>query len=408
MNKTKLIIIGVGLYFLSTGISFAVFSQSKAVSGLLSPQAGQVDNDEDLPTGPQEFSGPLTAVCPINGIKYPEGQGESWEEKRPLVVMIENHQDSRPHHGLLRADVIYEAVAEGGVTRFMAVFYCDAVSASPEKYEIGPVRSARSYFVDWASEYGEYPLYVHVGGAHCSPTCLAGDPAGQCSGPCQTDPRVQTLEQIRRYGWVEQGNDLDQFGLGVSQCRRYTSRTGGARATEHTMYCDSQGLWEKAAERGLDNDWETGFSSWKFQDEADLADRGEVSEISFNFWSGYSAYAVDWRYDPEANNYLRVNGGEPHMDYLVQEQLSAKTIVVQFVDEEGPVDALKHLYYDTIGSGEGLLFQNGQVEEIEWSKSSRQARTKFTDSSGSEIEFARGKIWIEILPSGSKVDYETS
>ncbi len=407
MNKTKLVLIGIGLYFLSTGVSFAVFSQTKTGSGLLSPQLRK--NKSETPTSaPEEFSGPRTAVCPMNGIKYPQGQKDAWGEKRPLLVMIENHEDSRPQYGLSRADIIYEAVAEGGVTRFMGIYYCDAVASPGENYEIGPVRSARSYFLDWASEYGDYPLYVHVGGAHCSPACLPGDAPGQCSGPCQTDSRVQALEQIRSFGWLKQGNDMNQFSLGVRQCKRMNSRTGDVRATEHTMYCDSQGLWQKAAERGLDNGWSASFTPWKFKDDPEDSERGNVDEFSFNFWSGYSAYSVSWKYNRENNDYLRENGDQPHEDYLTKEQLSAKNIIVQFVDEEGPVDSLKHLYYDTIGFGDGLLFQDGLVKEVEWSKADRESRTKFTDSSGSEIKFTRGKIWIEILPSGSKVDYETS
>jgi len=77
-------------------------------------------------------------------------------------AMIENHLDSRPPSGLSRADVIYEAVAEGGITRFLTVFYCGVAS---EDVRIGPIRSARIYFLDFASEYGDKPLFVHQGGA---------------------------------------------------------------------------------------------------------------------------------------------------------------------------------------------------------------------------------------------------
>jgi hypothetical protein len=82
-------------------------------------------------------------------------------------------------------------------------------------------------------------------------------------------------------------------------------------------------------------------------------------------------------------------------------------VVVQFADEIGPVDTHKHLLYDTIDSGQALVFQDGKVIKGSWEKDSRQDRTIFTDAGGEEIEFNPGLIWIEVLPQGASVDYET-
>ena len=68
---------------------------------------------------------PKTQECPLNGVKYSKQQEAWWQKHRPLGVMIENHQEARPQSGIASADVIYEAVAEGGITRFMALFYCN-------------------------------------------------------------------------------------------------------------------------------------------------------------------------------------------------------------------------------------------------------------------------------------------
>ena len=73
-----------------------------------------------------------SAECPLNGLRYPPAYRTAWEERRPLGIMIENHPDARPQYGLASADVVYEAVAEGGITRFLAVFYCDrAIGGGP-------------------------------------------------------------------------------------------------------------------------------------------------------------------------------------------------------------------------------------------------------------------------------------
>lgn len=407
MNKTlKYIIFGLGIYLLAAGSSYAIFS-SQSGSNLVSPLADQQDQQNSEPT---VFTGPATEECPINGALYPKEQEKVWQSRRPLLVMIENHEDSRPQSGLSRADIVYETVAEGGITRFMGVFYCKAAEPASKKYDLGPVRSARTYFLDWASEYSDYPLYVHVGGAHCSPA--NGD-----SGPCTTNVKAQALEQIGKYGWLDPDhrNDMNQFALSYKECRREPDRTGQSRATEHTMYCDSEALWALAANRGLEakteatgDSWNEDFEEWLFKDEAKLADRGSVDQLSFDFWKGYGAYKVTWNYNKDTNRYLRENGGQVQNEFLTQQQLSAKVVVIQFSKETGPVDDHKHMLYQTTGSGKALIFQDGQAISASWSKKSRQDRTIFKDAKGKEIEFNRGLIWIEVLPDTNQVDYEAA
>jgi hypothetical protein len=201
---------------------------------------------------------------------------------------------------------------------------------------------------------------------------------------------------------------MNQFALSYQQCRREPERTGVAKATEHTMYCDSNNLWEEAKERGLTEGWEEDFVSWEFKDEAKPDQRGNVDELSFDFWEGYSAYQVTWQYSQESNSYRRYNGGEVHEEFLTGDQVESKVVVVQFAEEIGPVDKHKHLVYETIGSGDALIFQDGEVIEGSWQKDSRQDRTIFYDDAGGEVKFNRGQIWIEVLPLGNQVDYEAS
>ena len=130
----------------------------------------------------------------------------------------------------------------------MAVFYCGQVAGSESnRYDLGPVRSARTYFLDLASEYSDYPLYNHVGGANCS--------AATNTSPCTTNTKAQAIEQISSYGWNSKGtwSDLSQFALSYKACRREPERTGKVVATEHTMYCSSKELWDLVEKRGLTN-----------------------------------------------------------------------------------------------------------------------------------------------------------
>lgn len=353
-------------------------------------------------------SAPRTAECPINGAMYTTAEQKVWETRRPLFVMIENSVDARPQSGLGSADVVYEAVAEGGVTRFGAVFYCGVARADAI---VGPVRSARTHFVNLASEYN-YPLYAHVGGANCS--------SADGGKTCTTDKRVQALEQLSSYGWVgRNGNDLNQFSIGFPTFWRDYERMGRTVATEHTMYSSTEKLWKYAAgTRGWTNlapkdvmpknaklDWKDGFTKFTWKDEAAESARGDVAKISFGFWESYHDFDVTWTYDKASNTYARTNGDAAHKDRNDDKQFTAKAVLVQFTKELGPLDDHKHMLYEVIGSGKGLLFQDGTATEITWSKKDRESRTLFKDNKGKAVAFNRGTLWVEILPTDNTVTY---
>lgn len=404
MNKKLYVLLLAGVYLLTTGIFFEVFgflSKPKAEEVLVSPQ---------ITPGESKFkiilTGPKDKICPLNGAMFTKTEEERWSTRRPLTVMIENHADSRPQSGLSKADIVYEAVAEGAITRFMAVFYCGTAAYTQEgEYDIGPVRSARTYFLDWASEYSDYPLYNHVGGANCS--------AAYDGGPCTTNYKAQAIEQINRYGWLNKDtrSDLNQFALPYSVCRREPDRTGKTMATEHSMYCGSYALWDTAAKRGLTNvnlnlkkqpAWDADFKPWLFKDDSPS---GLSVSPEFDFWTDYKDYRVKWEYDSQGNIYKRINGGNLQEDFYYKEVLTAKNVVTQFMKETSGVDEHKHLLYQTIGEGKVIVFLDGKAVSGKWVKKDRVSQTRFYDSLGREIKFNRGLIWIEILPTTSKVIY---
>jgi len=409
--KNNKIISFLGLFLLISGFSYFIFDKTLPANGdsSLSP-SGKSETTVNPETGVITFSGAKTEVCPINGALFTKEEKAIWETRRPLMVMIENHEDARPQSGLQSADIVYEAMAEGGITRFMGVFYCGAVAmAESNKYDVGPVRSARTYFLDVASEYSDYPLYNHVGGANCS--------AATNGGPCTTNTKALAIEQIAKYGWNDKGTwgDLSQFALSYKACRREPDRTGDERATEHTMYCSTTELWNIAESRGLTNittakktAWDKSFKSWNLTQKDQANNSPTASKISFDFWAGYKAYAVSWNYDKTNNLYLRSNGGKAHIDFNTGKTITAKNIVIQFTKETRSVDEHGHNLYEMIGSGTGVLLQNGNKSEITWSKANRTARTIFKDAAGKEISFVPGNIWVEILATGSNVSYENT
>ncbi len=387
INKKIAYLIVFILFVLSTVTTYSFFSTENGQS-FLSPISYQVPKSENGISETAAVSEPKTEECPLNGEMLSKTQKNIWEDQRPLGVMIENHKAARPQSGLSSADIVYEAVAEGGITRFLAVFYCKDASY------VGPVRSARIYFLKFLEGYGKNPLYAHVGGAN-------------------TDGPADALGYISELGWSSY-NDLNQFSVPFPYFWRDYERLKNV-ATEHTVYISTKKLWQYAKDkRGLTNvddkgvRWDKGFSAWKFEDDTKQADRGTVSKIDFGFWDNLASdFSVVWNYDIKTNSYKRVNGGVPHVDKNTGKQLEAKNVVVMFAKESPANDGYEggHLLYKNVGSGEMIFFKNGQVVKGTWSRESAEDQIKFFDSSNNEISLVRGQVFIEMLPIGNKVNY---
>lgn len=390
INKKIGLIIFFVAFVLSALVSYSILANASVEIPLVTSKYKPPPSNggETQLTNQTTQNEPKTEECPLNGTLYGKSKRAKWEKRRPLGIMVENHTEARPQSGLSSADVVYEAVAEGGITRFLLVFYCNDASY------VGPVRSARIYFIKLLQEYGLYPLYAHVGGAN-------------------TDGPADALSEIDELGWGLY-NDLNQFAVPFPNFWRDYERLPN-RVTEHTVYTNTSKLWDFAkSKRNLTNvdkknkQWDSTFLTWKFKDDAPAGERGMSAKVSFSFWDLFATnYSVDWTYDKVTNSYKRSNGGSPHLDKNTGKQIEAKNIVTIFAKESPANDGYPggHIIYKITGSGKGLVFQDGQVHEITWNKQKEETRMKFFDENGKEILFVRGQTWIEILPTGNKVAY---
>ena len=401
-KKSVVVLSFIGLFLVSVGISLVVFYyiSPKSAASLLSGISKKTNVKVNLPK---------TEECPINGAMYTKVDKEVWDSRRPVAAMIENHQDARPESGLSRADVVYEAVAEGGITRFLSIFYC---GASAEETNIAPIRSARVYFINLAAGYGKDPIFLHQGGANniCS-TCPGGvKPASQSA------PKVNTVTLLEKLGWAggPKGNNFDGgYNIGYPIVVRDQYRLGGSEpaAWEHAVVADLEEVWKEAGKRGYNykdesgDAWTEGFKKWTFQD-GSANSAPEASDIKFDFWESMPGYDVEWKYDSATNTYKRFNGGSAHTDIEFDNvQISASNIAIMFVKEEGPVDTEKHMYYEVIGTGKSIVFQNGEAIKGTWEKKTALDREVFYDTNGDEIKMVRGATWVELVPSTNQVAY---
>lgn len=395
MNK-KLLITLFGAYVLSAVVSYTAFANMGKIASQNQPENTEQTSEETALGALLDIdsSAPRDQVCPLNGKMFTQAEKEAWEKRRPLAVMIENDVDARPQSGLSDSDVVFETIAEGGVTRFMAIFYCGA-----QRYDttVAPVRSARTYFLDWASGFN-FPLYVHVGGANLP-------------GP------TNALGQIGQYGWQLQ-NDIDAMSFGLPTFARNRNRIGRPVATEHTMESSTEKLWAVGEDRGWTNmaparriagmalqasDWKDGYTGWTFQEE-EPAD-GSVTTVAYDFWSGFNNFSVKWNYNPTTKSFDRTMANEPHTDLNNDEQISASNVIVILTEQRGPLNEVKHMMYRTIGAGEALIFKNGQAIQGRWSKKDRTSELQFVDNKGVAIPLARGLTWISVVSDANKVQY---
>lgn len=378
MNK-KIIFIGLVLFLISTIGSYLYFKSKNpiltvATVALPKPTAnGTLAFDNNLPK---------TQVCPLNGAMYSVQQQKWWETHEPLGVMIENSTDARPQSGISYADIVYEAVAEGGITRTLNIYYCQ------DAPEIGPIRSARVYFMDFLSEYGQYPLYAHVGGANTA-------------GP------ANALGEIASLGW-DGYNDLNQFYIGFPTYWRDYSRQGRTVVTEHTMYSTTSKLWAIAKTHAITNlakgqSWDVNFTPYIFKDDATTF--GNVTSANVPFW-GDPGYVVNWVFYPKTDSYLRINGGTKFIDIDTKKPIYAKDVVVLYMKESHAIDGYgnnEHLLYQDKGVGNALIFLDGKEITGVWKKASRTGRTLIYDNNGNEVKFNRGQMWFEIVPTYANV-----
>ena len=306
----------------------------------------------------------------VDGVLVPAAQSVK-ATRVPIAVMIDDHPDARPQSGLSSADLVYQAPAEGGIPRYMAVFQSGDAKA------IGPIRSARRYFAGWAAEWRA--LYAHVGGA---PNALAWVRGAGASLVTDAD----------EYSWAS-----------------YMPRIA-TRVAPHNVYSSTTQL-RKLASR-LDAKGGIADAPWTFGDETPEALRPYGGTLTVS----YPYNLVGYRYDRTTNRYPRtVSGGTPDVDAANGKRIAPANVIVQYVEVGALANApgqttnefKGRLELGYIGSGKALVLCNGKVYQARWSKVSDEAPTLFTYAKGSRagqpVALVRGQVYIQVVPLDAPV-----
>ena len=303
---------------------------------------------------------PVLFPAPLDGVPV----AEALAKRHVIAVMIDDLYAARPQSGLSRASVVWQAPAEGGIPRYMALFQeGDAPS-------VGPVRSSRLYFISWASEW--HSVYVHAGG---SPQALA------------------LLNSSKGKGAVVY--NADQFRWGNSYLWRINTRSA-----PHNVYTDGKNLRKLAKAVGAKPAETVPEPVWRFAADAPL----EARPVGGSIVVPYAWNKISYKYDRVKNRYLRTVSVEgKQVDAGTKERIAPKNVVVMMVpfvplgDHKNRLDGL------VTGSGPAYIFTNGMLTKGTWVKKNFTSPTRFLDKAGNPVTLTIGQTFVQVVQKGTKL-----
>lgn len=351
-----------------------------------SPSPGRVVGDRTYPPGayefihdqfgvppplgrvPDSFIESLPAVepglCPLSGLPVSD---PAVLQRRPLAIRVGNAPAARPQFGLAKADLVIEALAEGGVTRFTALYLCQDAD------RIGPARSARLIDLEITPLFDA--VLVHVGASQPVLDMIISSPFGD--------------------------DNIDDF-LGHKGFRLDPNRR-----RPFSTFTSTAALWEQVVARGRQHP--ANLRGLVFAETASPNPAGPATTIGIPYRTGLSD--VVYQYDATSGRYLREQAGEPFTDGGSGEQLGADTVVVVFsritVTQivEDSLGSLS-LHHDLGGQGKALLFRDGQTWEGLWRREGENVMLHYVAADGSPLALKPGQTWVQVVPDDLAVTWE--
>lgn len=343
-------------------VLLAACSQEDSVNKEASdpPSESEEDSSVEKPA-PEESPEPgqpepePVSIYPLTG----EQTNESVQH-RVLSVMVNNHTRARPQSGLSQADMVYEVLAEGQITRFLALFHSDI----PEV--IGPVRSARPYYVKLASGFDAF--YVYHGASAAINRQVANSGIPYFDGAAYDNN-----------GWLFERSSQ--------------------RSAPHNSYFLTEGLERAISQKGYEA--ETEIKPLPFSD--GTIEGKMVNEVEITY-SDQPLETVSFTYDQEAEQFLRSSDGEESIDATNSERLDVENVWIVRTGHE-VVDSAGRRDIDLTSGGEGYLLRNGRLQEVQWRNVDGRI-LPFKDNQ--PLSFTPGQTWVNIIPEYADVSVSYS
>lgn len=283
---------------------------------------------------------------------------------RPIAIMIDNHDDARPQVGLNKAYIVYEIVVEGGYTRMMPVFKGVDID------EIGPVRSARHYFLDYALENDA--IYIHYGG---SPQALS---------------------------------DIDKLDVtainGIYQSTSSFWRVSG-KASPHDVITSTNKILSIAKDKKYRTTSDKNSVLNYTTNEVTLEGEMDAIDVYIPFSTSQN---VSFKYDSDKKVYVKYANKKKQSDWRTKEDITTKNIIITFAENYtlNDISGKGRQGLNNVKTLDGYYITNGKAIKINCEKSSRNSQTIYKDLSGNEINVNDGNTYIGICPLNAKVTIE--
>lgn len=272
----------------------------------------------------------------------------------PFMAIVENSDDARPQCGLSSADVLYETYAEGGIPRFIALFQQEY----PNK--IGPIRSARPYFIDIAEEYN-IP-FAHCGGSEDALNKIASSNS------------IMSMNEINygSYFWRD-----------------------SARVAPHNLYTSSENILKFIKDKNWNFDYNKPLT---FNDEYySNSNLQNVSSVNIVFNKYYNT-----KYTFENNLFTKYMNDNIAVDANNNKPLSFTNVVIQKTNID-ITDAVNHLSIDLVGTGDGYILSRGKCITVKWTRASNTSKTIFYDQNGNQVPLSSGKTMWSIVSNSTEI-----
>lgn len=355
--------------------------------------------NENSPLGKVEFDEPIYST--LTGLEITDA---SLNNSPVYCIQIPNGSTdgARPQAGLTDAAIVFEAIAEQGITRFAAIFQNPTVSV------IGPIRSLRPYYLDWDTPFN--CTVTHAGGSAEALNAIAT--GGQ-----------RNLDENDKYMWREIGSNRLWNNLFTSPALLNAFNTANGYTTSNPTAFPRQTPNDNAEYLAKKASCTAQIATGEPTDEActSFSTLDTANSINLKFTSYNYSHNVAYTYDPETNTYLRYHqDGQPHLSYACPAELNqplttakcgeplqvAPNVVIALHVRESTMSDNYHEQITTIGTGVADIFQNGEHISAHWRKTAQSSQIIFTDNDGNEIPLAPGQLWISAVPQFGQVYYE--
>ena len=371
LNKKQIIIISIISVLIIAAIVVAIVVSSGNSEPAISDSTGETtkvsetekkpDNkDEDKDTQKKEEENKPTEFLMINPLTGEEATEETYK-KRPAAFMVSNIKEALPQHGVSKADVLYECLVEGGITRLLMLIH-DYESINI----LGSIRSSRDYYLDLVQNHDAF--YFHWGWSDQARKEIP-------------ERGIDNFNATNMYRDSWRKNTLGELHAGV------ITGEGALKAIQ-----DSNKRTE------LKEDFEYPFN---FAKEVTVPN-GEIANCVYLPFSGYQAPYL--KYDETTNTYKRWQFGKAHIDKDTNTQLEFTNIIVLFCPHTGVLDASKHIDITTTGTGEGYYISNGKCINIQYTKETVDSQMHLFNTDGTPLEINVGKSYIAIMKPELKAD----